>query len=319
MVEDVPLRLAHHDHFREVERMMVIPSFSRRRRRAFTLIELLVVIAIIGVLIGLLLPAIQKVREAANRLSCTNNLKQLGIGLLNYHEAFGGFMPGRINNVTATNNSCNWTPFVLPYIEQDNLYKRYRFDLRWDDAATNDLIVRTNIKMFVCPSAPPRNDVRADLDYPAANQIPLPNTFITPAPAADATFHGVLGKDVSRRIADIFDGSSNTLLLAEDAGRDQLWQMGKLIALTGGGSGWGNPGSSIQLTGANPAVTPPASPGPCAINCQNKNEIYSFHSGGANVLTADGSVHFLKANTTLQIVAALITRAGDEIIPGGTF
>src|SRR5437016_12285487 len=102
----------------------MLPIPVRSVRRAFTLIELLVVIAIIAVLIGLLLPAIQKVREAANRASCTNNLKQLGLAMMNYHDAFLGFPPEQTMN---PQNS--WTPYMLPYIEQDNVYRLYRLDL----------------------------------------------------------------------------------------------------------------------------------------------------------------------------------------------
>src|SRR5438876_5888266 len=101
-----------------------------RARRGFTLIELLVVIAIIAVLIGLLLPAVQKVREAASRSKCQNNLKQLGLGLHAHHDAAGGFPPARVN---ASTISCSWPPFVLPYIEQDAIYKLYHFEVRWDD------------------------------------------------------------------------------------------------------------------------------------------------------------------------------------------
>src|SRR3954454_23663650 len=115
-------------------------------RRAFTLVELLVVIAIIGVLVALLLPAVQVARESARRTSCTNNLRQLGLALHHFHDAYGGFPPGRVN---ATATSCSWPPFILPFVEQMSLFEKYRFDLRWDDANTNDKgVIQTPIKAF---------------------------------------------------------------------------------------------------------------------------------------------------------------------------
>jgi prepilin-type processing-associated H-X9-DG protein len=156
------------------------------------------------------------------------------------------------------------------------------------------------------------------MDYPATTQVVLPNSLLSPAPQSDSSFHGVLSKDVKRRITDVTDGSSNTLLLAEDAGRNALWQMGQKMSDTGGGTGsWGNPGCTIQLTGFDPATK--SAPGPCAVNCQNNNEIYSFHTGQANVAFADGSVRTLKASTPLQVVANLITRQGGEVIPADAY
>jgi prepilin-type N-terminal cleavage/methylation domain-containing protein/prepilin-type processing-associated H-X9-DG protein len=294
----------------------------RRRRAAFTLIELLVVIAIIAILIGLLLPAVQKVREAAARTKCQNNLKQIALGLHNYHDANGGFPMAR-----QTTPSQAWPIYVFPYIEQGALYSQYNFSVRWDDATSpqvpqNKDLVRTRIPMLECPSNAdrlfdPATD-RGFMDYPATTQVVLPNTLLNPAPQPDATFHGTLGKDVKRRISDVTDGSSNTLLLAEDAGRNALWQMGQKISDTGGGTGsWGNPGCTIQLTGFDPSTK--TAPGPCAINCQNNNEIYAFHSGQANVAFGDGSVRSLRASTSLQVVANLITRQGGEVVAADAY
>jgi prepilin-type N-terminal cleavage/methylation domain-containing protein/prepilin-type processing-associated H-X9-DG protein len=293
-----------------------------RKRAAFTLIELLVVIAIIAILIGLLLPAVQKVREAAARTKCQNNLKQIALGLHNYHDANGGFPAAR--NKTPSHS---WPIYVFPYIEQGALYSQYDFTVKWNDTASartphNKDICRTRVPMLECPSNADRlfdpvNDL-GFMDYPATTEVVLPNTLLNPAPQADMSFHGILGNDVRRRISDVTDGSSNTLLLAEDAGRNALWQMGQKISDTGGGTGsWGNPGCSIQLTGFDPSTK--NFPGPCAVNCQNNNEIYAFHSGLANVAFGDGSVRSLRASTSLQVVANLITRQGGEVVAADAY
>lgn len=297
----------------------------RQRRIGFTLIELLVVIAIIGVLIGLLLPAIQKVREAANRTSCQNNMKQLGLALLGYHDANGGFPPGDQTANAATKRTIqSWEIFIFPYLELDNVYKKYSFAANWN-AAPNESTVRntavnqTVVKGLMCPSCRPDRwgtNFRGISDYPAINQIALPNTFLNPAPKADATFHGILGKNLSRRVEDVLDGTSNTLLLAECAGRNDNFQMGVKVG-TGTTGAWANPAAAIILNGFNIATK--AVPGACAVNCTNLQEVYSFHSGGANTLFGDGSVRFMKQNIDLTTLSWLITRNQNEIIPGNLF
>jgi prepilin-type N-terminal cleavage/methylation domain-containing protein/prepilin-type processing-associated H-X9-DG protein len=304
------------------------------RSPGFTLIELLVVIAIIAILIGLLLPAVQKVREAAARMKCSNNLKQLGLALHNHESTFGYFPAAKVRQpATATDSAAtvlsSWPPKIMPYIEQGAVYQRYDFNSRFDQAPNDapnanatGFINQTQLVIFLCPSAPQGRkgaNGRGILDYPAINQVTRPNPNVNPMPASDSTWLGVLGFNVTRRIAEVTDGTSNTLLLAEDAGRNENWEMGRKLGTggTGEAGAWPNPAGSINISGFDPKTM--TSPGACAINCTNGNEIYSFHTGGANVLFADGSVHFLKATTNINIVVALMTRSNNEVIPGDTY
>jgi prepilin-type N-terminal cleavage/methylation domain-containing protein len=296
-----------------------------RLRRGFTLIELLVVIAIIAVLIGLLLPAVQKVREAANRASCQNNLKQLGVALHHFHAAEGAFPPGKQETPPGSGQLVHtWTPFILQYIEQEPLYHRYRFDRNWDDAATNDAdpggVNQNDIKVFLCPSAPSGRKGsrhRGVIDYSPPNQITRPNPFVTDMPPSDPTFIGILGHNVRRRLTDVTDGSSNTILLAEDGGRNDVWVLGNRISTGGATGAWANPGTEIVITGFDTATM--SLVGPCAVNCDNNNEIYGFHIGQAQLLMGDGSVRPIRAGTNINIVIALATRARGETIDPNSF
>ena len=297
---------------------------SMRRRPGFTLIELLVVIAIIGILIALLLPAVQKVREAANRMACQNNLKQLGLALLNYHDTYDIFPPGhsQVAGPNGTINHC-WFSYVLPYLEQDNLHRQFHFEVNWDNALNDHGILQTRIPGLECPSAPAGRtgaNNRGVLDYPAINNVPRLsplNRYINPLPPNDPTYVGVLGLNVFRRIPEITDGTSNTLILGEDAGRRELWELGRLVTDAidkNDNANWANPAGNISLKGFNPADS--SVPGPCPINCINEQQVYSFHSGGANVLCVDGSVHFLRETLDINVLVSLITRSRGEVIPG---
>jgi prepilin-type N-terminal cleavage/methylation domain-containing protein/prepilin-type processing-associated H-X9-DG protein len=307
-----------------------------RPRRAFTLIELLIVIAIIALLLGLLLPALQKVREAANRVKCHNNLKQLGLALYLYESNNGTFPPGQMIDPV----DHGWGPFILWYIEQEALAKAYRWDVTNTDPA-NQPVVIVQLKVFQCPSAEPNRyfyggpfalygGKAACGDYGPtwgvdATLVKLPADgpyFIRGWPNSIPdlwVYRGVLVPNEMTRIADITDGASNTLMLAEVAGRPQLWRAGSRISgqppVPGGP--WEAFFSGFVVRGSTTDGT--SSPGPCAINCTNNREVYSFHAGGANVIFADGSVHFLRASINIQTLAALVTRAGGEVSAADDF
>ena len=216
-------------------------------RPAFTLIELLVVIAIIGILIALLLPAVQKIREAAARTQCANNLKQLALACHNFHDAYGGFPPAEQDLPSYAGGPAkpklSWVPFLMPYFEQGALQNLYRMDRDWQHPLNDGKSPFTGtsagpnqiqIKLLLCPSAPAGRvaaNNRGVTDYAPPNQIHRPNPFYTayPMPPSDSTFIGILGHNVNRRVSQVTDGMSNNLLLAEDAVRNQVWIMFKNV------------------------------------------------------------------------------------------
>jgi prepilin-type processing-associated H-X9-DG protein len=268
----------------------------------------------------LLLSAVQRARGAALRTQCTNNLRQLGIALHTYHAGHDGFPPAR--QVVSTGIVQSWSALILPEIEEENLFSGYNFNADWSDASNDSGVNQTVVKLFICPSAPaapPRTAAkkRAVLDYPAVCTVQRPNPFATHLPAGDSTFLGVLGNNVSRQITEITDGSSNTLLLAECAGRNQYWQMGQLTTGSGQDGAWANPAGYISISGFDPTTN--SQPGPIAVNGTNNQDVYSFHQNVAGALFADGSVRFLHSNTSLDVLIGLATRAGGENISPSSY
>jgi prepilin-type N-terminal cleavage/methylation domain-containing protein/prepilin-type processing-associated H-X9-DG protein len=302
--------------------------FSRHsKQRGFTLIELLVVIAIMAVLIGLLLPAVQKVRAAAARIQCQNNLKQLGLALHEFHDSRGKFPPGQVQGGCPEAGifwrvNHGWGPFILPFIEQQQLANQYRWDLKMSDPL-NQPVVSRPLKTFQCPSTESNRFMTfgpfasyggkaACGDYTATWFVhPLLAQLGLIGPTAD--YRGVLVPYQMTRLTEVTDGTSNTILLTEDAGRPKAWQMGRAGAdQTINGGPWAAFEGGITVAGSTPDGA--SRPGPCAINCTNDHEVYSFHTGGANALFADGSVHFLLACMNVRTLAGLITRAGGEVV-----
>jgi prepilin-type processing-associated H-X9-DG protein len=287
------------------------------------------VIAIIAVLIGLLLPAVQNVREAARRLKCANNLKEIGLACHRHHDTYAVFPPGRVDAPFTVpqgeiiQGGHGVLPFLLPYLEQEPLARIYRWDRR-SQGPENQTVSTTQLNVFQCPSAEPDRWVTAVEDprnysyggkgacgdYAGVRQI---DTRLVELGLVDrpANYQGVLTTNYLTRFADITDGASQTILVTECAGRPKVWRAGRPVAgiYLPGGAWVGGP----TTVGQGSSYDGTTKPGPCAINCTNDQEVYSFHPGGANVVFADGRVQFLKASIAIRIFARLVTRAGGEV------
>ena len=304
-----------------------VPS-RRSSRRAFTLIELLVAIAIIAVLTGLLLPAVQKVREAAARAKCQNNLKQIGLACHQFHDTHDGFPPGRVIGPFApfnvpTDVEHGSFPFFLPFIEQGAVAGRYRFDVSWFHP-DNQPAVTTQLKAAQCPSAEPNREVVGGrgLGYGgrAACADYAPIRVVDPALVNSglvdkvAIYQGSMCTNfMGNMYRTIPDGTSTSILVGEVAGRPESYVAGRKVP--GGDEVSGGPWASLDngLVVKGSSFDGTTSPGRCAINCNNQ-DVYSFHPGGANILFADGHVQFVSAGIDVREFVKMVTRAGGEVV-----
>jgi prepilin-type N-terminal cleavage/methylation domain-containing protein/prepilin-type processing-associated H-X9-DG protein len=322
------------------------PATVNRIKQGFTLVELLVVIAIIGILVALLLPAIQAAREAARRTQCINNLKQMGLSILNYESSKKCYPRGRWNLIptdtgkhviadrpSAKSNDASWTVVVLSYAEEQNIASQYDLKKEWFHT-DNRTAVSYPLKIFVCPSVPEQSRLDPTFtsgaqpaagDYGCTNGVgsaawnfhpelgTYPGNMIGGGGEDNPRVIGVMTKTMLRspcRFKDITDGTSKTILIAEDAGRPDQYTDGRpgnpagLIVQVKDGTGWADPDSGFEVN------TQPV------INYSNDGEIYAFHPGGAQFCFADGSTHFISSSLDTVVGIALVTRAGDETIPG---
>jgi prepilin-type N-terminal cleavage/methylation domain-containing protein len=303
------------------------------RRRAFTLVELLVVIAVIGILVALLLPAVQAAREAARRGQCSSNLRQIGLAMHGYHDRHDCFPPGNINLGTCCNTPSytSWPLSLLPYIEQQNLADQYRWDLTNENAA-NEPVCQQYVSVYLCPSDVNPRGLERPESGPGASHLYQPGSYRGVGGRSDGsgwwdnypqytslpmTWRGVLhtvdGRDLScESFVTIQDGSSNTLLVGEYATRTHLRRR----------TFWAYSYGSFNKSDATPfgfallndydrcaSVSGPGLLDACKRGFGSSHGVIQF-------ILADGSVRGISPNLDTTLFCELATIAGGEAASG---
>jgi prepilin-type N-terminal cleavage/methylation domain-containing protein len=323
---------------------VLVRRFAGGRRFGFTLVELLVVIAIIAVLIGLLLPAVQKVREAANLTTCRNNLKQIGLALHQYHDTYTTFPVGYYDPTPWPTGGqtpqgldhgpgWGWGAYILPFLEQEALYKQINFTLDVGDP-TMAAVRTTPLKVFTCPSDPRLDTFTITTSPLSTNVGPAPtglsswdlaysnyvacngndgvDCFCSP-PHTGAFLRGIVG---FRMQADFPDGLSNTLFVCDKP------SFLSYCAWAGCPTGAANPfllspgnfGAETTLLMCHSGDT-----GPNTQGVFDADSTWSPHQYGVPYLFGDGSVHWISNGVDITVWMSLATRSGGEAVGGGDF
>ncbi|MBC7857017.1 MAG: DUF1559 domain-containing protein [Pirellulaceae bacterium] len=321
---------------------MVRRTFSRP---GFTLVELLVVIAIIGVLVALLLPAVQFARESARRTQCANNLRQLGIAAHTFHDTQRKLPSSvRPGGLTTAPRIAGHT-FLLPYVERSDIFDRYDQTINWFHV-NNVPFTSLRVPVFTCPSTPepqrldgapeltPWIQIVAITDYSPTISVDIRLKNLN---LVDEAGSGILIKNGEPRLADVTDGLSNTILYAESAGRPYVYRKGRLKygSLPGNrvnAGGWSRPASDFSVDGST--FDGVSTPGPCPMNCTNGEDVgstsfpapyygtegtgeaYSFHPGGIMVVFGDASTRYISESIPIRDFARLVTKDRNEAQSG---
>ncbi len=302
---------------------------STPSRRGFTLLELLTVLAVVGILVGLLLSAVQNVRAAAVRAACGNNLRQIGLACQMYHDQFGGLPPAYTDYPQARPQAVlNWPVLILPFVEQDNLWARtiaaYRAT-QYDYVNPPHIGLSTVVKVYTCPAdGRLGSPITDDKGYTAAygSFMGVAGGRTQANGALEPQQQGAMRAQQGVRITEITDGSSNTVLIGErpPAGR---FLSGNWYTITipdpalendPAYAGTGISYLPVFVTGNAGSCRGPFQFGPGRVeNPCDSQHFWSLHPGGANFLFADGSVRFL-AYSARDVLPALATRAGGEVV-----
>ena len=312
---------------------MVTPVFTPSRNRcAFTLVELLVVIAIIGILIALLLPAVQAAREAARRMSCTNNMRQIGIAVHNYHDTLNCFPPGSLGEWWEPENRMfGWSALTLPFIEQANLSRQIDFTKKIIDTE-NIEIAKTLVPTYLCPSDSNHRIYNVDIpgdwinrfDRAPAHYSGIAGERITTGGMSPKPYNGSMVPDRIIGFRDLTDGASNTMIVAEASSYETIatptYANGQWIAAT---NIFVKNREAINFRPRcehfNAGTTDPGYA--CPICCDPtwsagtgyQHDFRSWHTGGANGLYGDASVHFLSATTDMMVLGYLCNKQDGQV------
>lgn len=298
-------------------------SMNRSSHLAFSLLDLLATISIIGILIGLLLPAVQRVREAAARTKCANNMRQIGLAFHGYEGSARAFPPARTSAPLH-----GWAYLLLPHLDRNDIATAYSAEANWSSVA-NRPVRRMGVNTLICPSF--GNEVRLapqpSATFPSAVSDYAPISAVSDRLSTHLGFTvvtfpvdqrvGALDTNRPVKLSEFSDGTSSTILITEDADRPNRWRLAEKVGTSVTGAGWADDQASFAVDGTD-AATATLDRGSCLINCTNANEIYAFHNRGVHAVFADGSTRFLRSSMSPLPLVSLITRRnkdGDRLDP----